>query len=303
MATVLIPIPSKDFDPTEVAVSWKVLKRLGHSVVFATPAGREGSADDIMLTGEGLDLWGFLPGLRRLVGFGRMARANADARRAYAEMRLDPAFKAPLAWRQLGVEGFDGLLLPGGHRARGMREYLESNVLQRLVAQFFEAGLPVAAICHGVLLAARSGTAYGGRSVLFGRRTTALTWALERKGWTFGRVFRFWDPNYYRTYADGAGNPSGFMSVQSEVTRALARPEDFVDVPADALDRDRRVSGTSRDTWDDDRAAFVVRDGNYVSARWPGDAHTFARLFANVLTERRAQESTAATAWRGSRSQ
>ena len=256
-----------------------------------------------MLTGEGLDLWGFLPGLRRLVGFGRMARANADARRAYAEMRLDPAFKAPLAWRQLGVEGFDGLLLPGGHRARGMREYLESNVLQRLVAQFFEAGLPVAAICHGVLLAARSGTADGGRSVLFGRRTTALTWALERKGWTFGRVFRFWDPNYYRTYADGAGNPSGFMSVQSEVTRALARPEDFVDVPADALDRDRKVSGTSRDTWDDDRAAFVVRDGNYVSARWPGDAHTFARLFANVLTEHRAQESTAATAWRGSRSQ
>jgi hypothetical protein len=81
VATVVIPIPSKDFDPTEVAVSWKVLKRLGHSVVFATPAGREGSADDIMLTGEGLDLWGFLPGLRRLVAFGRMARANADARR------------------------------------------------------------------------------------------------------------------------------------------------------------------------------------------------------------------------------
>ena len=24
MATALIPIPSKDFDPTEVAVSWKV---------------------------------------------------------------------------------------------------------------------------------------------------------------------------------------------------------------------------------------------------------------------------------------
>ena len=95
MATVLIPIPSKDFDPTEVAVSWKVLKRLGHSVVFATPPGREGSAD-IMLTGEGLDLWGFLPGLRRLVAFGRMVRANADARRAYAEMRLDPASRPRL---------------------------------------------------------------------------------------------------------------------------------------------------------------------------------------------------------------
>jgi putative intracellular protease/amidase len=288
MAKVLIPIPSRDFDPTEVAVSWSVLKRLGHSLVFATPDGRPGQADEMMLTGEGLDLWGFLPGLRRLTVIGRLMRANADARRAYAAMLQDPAFKAPLSWRQAGLEGFDGLLLPGGHRARGMRDYLESDVLQKLVAQFFEAGLPVAAICHGVLLAARSRASTSNRSVLFGRRTTALTWALERKGWTVGRIFRFWDPTYYRTYADGAANPAGFMSVQQEVTRALARPEDFVDVPADSPDRARKVSGMVRDTWDDDSAAFVVRDGNYVSARWPGDAYTFARRFAGVLSERGA---------------
>ena len=42
MAKVLIPIPSRDFDPSEVAVSWSVLKRLGHSVTFATPDGRPG---------------------------------------------------------------------------------------------------------------------------------------------------------------------------------------------------------------------------------------------------------------------
>jgi hypothetical protein len=29
-----------------------------------------------------------------------------------------------------------------------------------------------------------------------------------------------------------------------------------------------------------------VRDGNYVSARWPGDAHTFAKTFAAMLSER-----------------
>ncbi len=76
------------------------------------------------------------------------------------------------------------------------------------------------------------------------------------------------------------------MSVQQEVTRALARPEDFLDVPADAPDYRRKTSGVARDTWDDDRPAFVVRDGNYVSARWPGDAHAFARTFAVVLAER-----------------
>ena len=286
MAKVLIPIPSRDFDPSEVAVSWSVLTRLGHSVTFATPDGQRGQADDMMLNGQGLDFWGFLPGLKGLTAIGRLMRANADARQAYAAMLKDPSFKTPLAWRQARHEDFDSLLLPGGHRARGMREYLESDVLQKLVAQFFAANLPVAAICHGVLLAARSRTADGSHSVLFGRRTTALTWALERAGWQVGRIVRFWDPNYYRTYADGAGKPAGYMSVQQEVTRALARPEDFIDVPADAPDYWLKTSGMTRDTWDDDRPAFVVRDGNYVSARWPGDAHTFARKFAAVLAER-----------------
>ena len=32
-----------------------------------------------------------------------------------------------------------------------------------------------------------------------------------------------------------------------------------------------------------DEPAFVVRDRNYVSARWPGDAHTFAKTFAGML--------------------
>lgn len=282
MATVLMPLPSRDFDPTEAAVSWSVLKRLGHAVVFATPDGRPGQADDMMLTGEGLDVWGFLPGLNRITAVGRLMRANADARRAYADMQQDAAYQSPLSWPHAGVADFGGLLLPGGHRARGMRQYLESELLQKLVAQFFAAELPVAAICHGVLLAARSRTA-DGRSVLFGRRTTALTWALENTGWRVGRVVRFWDPSYYRTYDDGRGKPAGYMSVQQEVSRALARPDDFLDVPPDAPDYRRKTSGMARDTWNDDRPAFVVRDGHYVSARWPGDAHTFARTFATVL--------------------
>jgi putative intracellular protease/amidase len=34
-----------------------------------------------------------------------------------------------------------------------------------------------------------------------------------------------------------------------------------------------------RGTATDDRGAFVVEDGRYVSARWPGDAYRFARRF------------------------
>lgn len=71
MATVLIPIPSRDFDPSEVTVSWSVLTALGNTVRFATPEGREAAGDTIMITGRGLDPWGFIPGLSRLIVVGR----------------------------------------------------------------------------------------------------------------------------------------------------------------------------------------------------------------------------------------
>ena len=119
--------------------------------------------------------------------------------------------------------------------------------------------------------------------MLYGRRTTALTWSFERKAEMVGRVVRFWDPDYYRTYPDAPGEPHGYMSVQQEVTRALADPTHFKDVPkTDPLYR-RKTSGLQRDSLQDSRPAFVVRDRNYVSARWPGDAYTFAKTFSDML--------------------
>lgn len=283
MARILIPLPRRDFDPSEAAVSWRILHADGHQVIFATPDGRMASADELMVTGMGLDPWGWIPGLRRLRLVGLLLRADRQARSAYASMLQDAAFRAPLRWEDLDVADFDGLLLPGGHRARGMREYLESASLRRLVAAFFAADKPVAAICHGVLLAARSTSATTGKSVLHGRRTTALTWALEKKAWATARITRFWDPNYYRTYRETPGQPIGYMSVQQEVTRAIADPSDFLDVPRDAQDYRRKTSGMARDSDTDPSPAFVVRDGNYLSARWPGDVHRFAREFSAML--------------------
>jgi putative intracellular protease/amidase len=283
LARVLCLLPARDFDPSEAAVSWRVLVDAGHVVGFATPDGRAAVADDIMVTGKGLDPWGAIPVLRNWPLIGLLLRANRDAREAYARMIADPNYVAPQRWDAVDTSAFEALLLPGGHRARGMRDYLESDLLQRHVTGFFEQNKPVAAICHGVLLAARSISRQTGRSVLHGYRTTALTWALERSGWSLARVTRFWDPNYYRTYLEQDGQPKGFLSVQQEVTRALARPEDFADVPATDPDYRRKTSGLHRDSLDDARPAFVVRDRNYVSARWPGDAHTFAKTFADML--------------------
>ncbi len=283
MVTVLMPLPSCDFDPTEVAVSWQVLSAAGHDVVFATPSGQPGRADDLMVTGQGLDPWGAVPGVRRLTVVGRVLRANGEARRAYAALLADRAFASPLHWGAARRSSYDALVLPGGHRARGIRAYLESPEVQQIAVDSFRSGKPVGAICHGVVVAARAQDPVTGRSVLHGRRTTALTWALEQRAWGIAHYTRFWDANYYRTYVEERGQPWGYMSVQQEVTRALADPADFADVEKGSPDFRRKTSGRARDTLDDPRPAWVVRDGSYVSARWPGDAHTFARTLADVL--------------------
>jgi putative intracellular protease/amidase len=283
MVTVLVPLPAYDFDPTEVAVSWRVLSAAGHDVRFATPSGHPARADDLMVTGRGLDPWGAIPGVNRVTLVGRILRADKAARAAYAELLQDEAFGSPLHWGAARRSAFDALLLPGGHRARGMRAYLESPEVQQMAVDSFRAAKPVGAICHGVLVAARAVDPVTGHSVLYGRRTTALTWSLERRAWGMTRYTRFWDANYYRTYMEEPGQPWGYLSVQQEVTRALADPADFMDVTKETPDRRRKTSGRARDTLTDERPAWVVRDGSYVSARWPGDAFTFARVFAEVL--------------------
>jgi putative intracellular protease/amidase len=290
---VVIPIPNSDFDPTEVAVTWKTLHDAGYRVTFATPDGRPGRADELMLTGRGLDPWSIVPGLSWVRFMGAILAANGTALAAYRELEADPSFQAPVTYAALSAADYDALALPGGHRALGMKAYLESEPLAAFVADMFDAKKPVGAICHGVVVAARARSKATGRSVLYGRRTTALTWKQENLAWRIGRVFRFWDPNYYRTYTEKPGEPAGYRSVQSEVTRELERPEDFLDVEPGTPDYALKTDGRHRDTPSDSRPAFVVRDGNYVSARWPGDVHLFAKTLVSVIAESGAAAATA----------
>jgi protease I len=53
----------------------------------------------------------------------------------------------------------------------------------------------------------------------------------------------------------------------------LTRPEDFITGPL-PLRRDSAARFT---------LGFTVRDGHYLSARWPGDAHRFASEFAAMI--------------------
>jgi len=250
LPTVLLPIPTAGFDPTEASVPWKILRARGVAVMFATPDGKPGQADARMLTGQGLGV------------LARLLRADTNGRQAYAEMAASTEFLRPITYAEARISDVQGLLLPGGH-APGMKPYLESTQLQSLVVAAFAAQKPVGAICHGVVLAARS-RATGNRSVLFGLKTTALTRQMELTAWLLTRA---WLGSYYRTYP---------TTVEDEVTAALASSGDFVRGPI----------GARRDAASRLELGFTVRDGNYLSARWPGDAHRFATEFAGMLQAR-----------------
>jgi putative intracellular protease/amidase len=242
VSTVLVPLPDRDFDVTEVAVPWRILTDAGHQVVFATEQGGVPAADPRLLTG---------------VLFGRLGAA-AEAVDFYRALTADPAFRAPVRWRDLGVSAYDGLLLPGGH-APGMRQYLASRVVQDKVSEFWRLDRPVGAICHGVLVLARATDPRTGRSLLADQVTTCLPKYMERSAyyltaWRLGR--------YYRTYP---------AFVEEEVRAAAGS---FRRGPLEL---------TRRGTADDDSAAFTVRSGRYLSARWPGDAYLFAKQFAQML--------------------
>jgi putative intracellular protease/amidase len=251
MSRVLIPLPARGFDPTEAAVSWKVLSERGHEVVFATPDGKPASADPIMVTGKGL-------GLLKAV-----LRADANGRAAHAEMVASDSFQNPITYDEAARGAFEALVLPGGHD-KSVKPYLESNVLQRIAADFMSADKPVGAICHGVLILARAKGAHG-HSVIHGRRVTSLINRLEMTGYNLTRL---WMGDYYRTYPG--------ITTEDEVRAALATDEDF----------DPGPRGTKRDSMDAMQHGFVVRDRNLVTARWPGDAHRWSVQIDGLLRER-----------------
>jgi putative intracellular protease/amidase len=244
---VLIPLPDRDFDTTEVAVPWQALTSNGHTITFATERGDTApQCDPLLLSG---------------VVFGRLG-ARRDAVEAYAQLTEAGEYRAPVSWQDIDVEDFDGMLLPGGH-APGMRQYLGSTSLQDRVAKFWTTRRPVGAICHGVLVLARAIDPSTGKSVLYDKRTTCLPKYMERGAFTLTAWRR---GRYYRTYP---------KYVEDEVLDALRSPAQF--------ERGPRVT-SARGTVTDDTAAFVVQDGSYVSARWPGDAYLFAKHLHAMLT-------------------
>lgn len=251
MIKILMPLPTLGSDPSEVAIPWNELRKQGVEVVFATPDGGQAHADPVMLTGKGL---GWFKGI---------LKARKDAVTAYQELVQTEAFKNPIEYAAIKPEDYDGIFLAGGHD-KTVKEYLESAVLQQAIVSFFESKKIIGAVCHGVVLVARSVDPKTHKSVLYTYQTTALLKSQEILGY---RLSKFWKQDYYLTYPG--------ITVEDEVKVVLKKKNQFIHGPQPIF-RDREGI---------QKHGFALQDRNYISARWPGDIYTLSSGFISMLKE------------------
>ncbi len=278
---VLFPLPDTGFDTTECAVAWHLLTAAGHDCIFATEQGTNGpppTCDPKLLTG---------------VIFGQLG-ADPEPITFYKQMCADPKYRKPVAWCDLVPSQYDGVWLSGGH-APEMRQYLGSKILQKKMSEFWQLARPVAAICHGPIVLARTKDASDlgsdehhqnqkqKRSVLHSKRTMCLPKYMERAAYF---ATAWWLGQYYRTYP---------QYVEDEIKSVLADPErQYVCGPKACCGWGAPPKGTSTD----DTHARCEVDEWYASARWPGDAYLLAKTFIKLLHKYRstAVDATAGAA-------
>ncbi len=235
---VLVPLPDIDFDPTESATPWRICVDRGWRATFATEEGKVAVADRRLLMGF----------VRGPLGAGAMGLHD------YKRMTAAPEYQKPIRYDEIDVDDYDAILLTGGH-APGMKQFLESKVLQEKVAGFFKQNKGVGAICHGLLVLARAIDPSTGKSVLYDYKITSLTKLLEMIGyastfWLLGRRFRTYD-----------------AYVEDEVVAALRDPGQY--------SRGRLF------------VPHVVVDRNLATSRyWLFDAVSYSEKFAEMVEAR-----------------
>lgn len=237
--SILIPLPDSDFDPTECAIPWKICTSRGWKFTFSTEHGNVAQADPHLLKGPILGPLG----------------AGSKALAAYRQMTQDIAYQHQIPYAEVDPDRHLAILLPGGH-ASGVRQYLDSHVLQNKVLQFWQQGKLIGAICHGVLVLARTINPETGHGILYGYKITATPHSLDRLGYRLSRLLR----RSYITYYD-------------EVLACLEHPTDF-------------SKGSSL------FVPYVVQDRNVITARYWHDAELFARHFADELGRRHTESLT-----------
>ena len=250
---IIVPLPQMGYDHTEVSIPWKLLTDIGHVVTFATPDGTpSGGADPHVLS---QDCWGFL---------GRFMRHVPGSVDAYHEMIASTAYHNPIAIDKIISANYDALLIPGGHYP-GVTSLLTDRYLQEVVAPafFHKPHKVVGAICHGVLVLSR------GR-LLKGVRTTIVPVFMEAPAAFATKYLAGLAPEDYQL----STTFPHYTADELIAAKAIYErgPLDFIAVIAPGTPT--RHAHT-----------FLVEDGNYVSARFWGDAAAYGLRIAKKLEE------------------
>jgi putative intracellular protease/amidase len=235
LPTILMPLPDLDVDPTESSIPWKILTARGMNIVFSTEHGA-------VAQGETTRLHGLMSTMIRDVG---------KVRKAYAEMVQCAAFQHPIPYAEINPGNYEALLLPGGD-GPGMRQYLENDILRTKVLEFWKRNKPVGAICHGTLVLARTIDPETGKSVLYGRKVTALPKQLDKTGF---RLDSWLGKHTYIMYP---------QCVEEEVQSSLQQEQDLSRGP-------------------NFLTPYVQTDGNLITSRWFNESQIFAERFAEML--------------------
>jgi putative intracellular protease/amidase len=266
--TILIPLPDTDVDAGETALPWKIYKQFyGFDVKFSTENGKKAQVDLIPLDGTGLD--SIMSVIFRIFPF-----MHETVIKDYTkEMEQDPSFINPIKWADLDMTKFDAVWIPGGH-AQGMRHLLGSTVIQQKMSEFWELKKPVAAVCHGVILLARTIDKNTGKSVLFNRKTTSVSNYMER----LAQLVTTWKMgNYYKTYDE---------MTEDEVKRAVFNAKTVKEANDQNMIKmlyDAGPMNFSKGSLEDPFKGFVVEDENYISGRLPADVPLLAHRLAYKL--------------------
>jgi putative intracellular protease/amidase len=234
---ILMPLPDHDFDPTEAAIPWKACHSQGWVVSFSTEQGNVAQGDSNKLHGP-------LPGL---------ISAGKNALIAYQQMSNDPEFLHPIPYKDIDPGQYQALLLPGGDGLR-MHQYLDSVLLREKVLQFWKQGKLIGAICHGVLVVARTIDPQTNHSILYGHKVTAPPGSLDRLAYNIDSRFI---KHGYIMYS---------KCVEDEVRDILEDPKDL-------------LSGSFF-------TSYVVSDGDLVTSRTYMDAQAFGDRFVQELKKR-----------------
>lgn len=145
----------------ELVHFWDVLEEAGIAMDIASPGGGQTPIDPESLLKSGI---GEAVGLQ-----------DAVAKR-YEDREFMNLLNDTLSLEGLDASAYDAIYLTGGHGV--MFDFPSSEALARLIAQFYEAGKVVSAVCHGPsgLLEVQLSS---GEHLLQGKNVTGFSWKEE----------------------------------------------------------------------------------------------------------------------------